>query len=148
MLPENPELFSWLNTLAMLGWALLILAPKRWQWVLVTTGLGIPTIIGLIYGGLMLAHFASTEGAGYGSLMQVKALMANESLLVAGWAHFLCFDLVIGTLIAYEGDKRKIHRIIQIPMLLATFMFGPVGLLLLFFYIALNSSFELKKAKA
>ncbi len=147
MLPQNPELFSWLNTLAMLGWALLIIAPKRWQWLLITAGIAIPTIIGLVYGGLMFTHFASTEGAGYGSLIQVKALMANESLLVAGWAHYLCFDLVIGTLIAIEGDKRSIHRLIQIPMLLATFMFGPVGLLLLFFYIALMSLSTINKVE-
>lgn len=148
MLPQNPELFSWLNTLAMVGWALLILAPKRWRWVLITTGIAIPTIIGLVYGGLMFTHFASVEGGGYGSLAQVQALMDNESVLVAGWAHYLCFDLVIGTLIAFEGDKRGIHRLIQIPMLLATFMFGPVGLLLFFICIATLSLLGLNKAES
>ena len=146
MLPQNPELFSWLNSLAMLGWALLILSPKRWQWLVITTGIVIPSIIGLVYGGLMLSHFTSVDGGGYGSLAQVQALMANESLVVAGWSHYLCFDLVIGTLIALEGDKRNIHRLIQIPMLLATFMFGPVGLLLFFIYIATTSLVEINKA--
>ncbi len=148
MLPQNPELFSWLNTLAMVGWALLILMPKRWNWVLLTTGIAIPSIIGLVYGGLMFTHFASVEGGGYSSLTQVQALMANESVLVAGWAHYLCFDLVIGTLIAFEGDKRGIHRLIQIPMLLSTFMFGPMGLLLFFICIAAMHMLNTQKAEA
>lgn len=145
MFPQNPELFSWLNTIAMVGWALLILTPKRWDWLMITTGIAIPSIIALVYGGLMLTHFASVEGGGYGSLIQVQALMANESVLVAGWAHYLCFDLVIGTLIACEADKREIHRLIQIPMLLATFMFGPVGLLLFFICSAAFSLLERNK---
>lgn len=145
MLIQNPELFSWLNALAMLGWALLIFCPKRWHWLVVTTGMVIPSLIGLVYGGLMFSHFTSVEGGGYGSLAQVQALMANESVVVAGWSHYLCFDLVIGTLIAIEGDKRGVHRLVQIPMLLATFMFGPVGLLLFFLCITSFSVLKLTK---
>lgn len=148
MLPQNPELFSLLNTLAMVGWALLILSPKRWQWVLATTGIAIPTLIGLVYGGLMLTHFTQVEGGGYGSLSQVKALMSNEAVLVAGWAHYLCFDLVVGTLIAYLSDKQGIHRFIQIPMLLATFMFGPVGFVLFLFSKGMYTLVDSKEAQS
>ena len=147
MLPQNPELFSWLNSLAMLGWALLIISPRRWHWLVITTGIVIPSIVGLVYGGLMFTHFTSVEGGGYGSLAQVQALMANESLVVAGWSHYLCFDLVIGTLIAIEGDKRGLHRVIQIPILLMTFMFGPVGLLLFFICIGSFSVLKLSRAE-
>ena len=137
MLIENSVLFSWMNSLAMLGWALLILAPKRWKWVLATTGIAIPSIIGIAYGVLMLLNFTSVEGGGYSTLEQVKALMSSEPVLVAGWAHYLAFDLLVGTLIARESDRVGIIRLVQIPMLLGTFMFGPVGLILFFVTYAL-----------
>lgn len=130
MLTDNALLFSWMNNLALIGWALLILTPKRWTWLMVSTGIVIPTILGIAYGALMLMNFADVEGGGYSSLQQVKALMSDESVLVAGWAHYLCFDLLVGTFIAKESDKRGIVRLIQIPILLATFMFGPVGFVL------------------
>ena len=145
MLPQNPELFSWLNSIAMLGWALLIVSPRRWHWLVITTGIVIPSIVGLVYGGLMFTHFTSVEGGGYGSLAQVQAFMSKEYLVVAGWSHFLCFDLVIGTLIAIEGDKKGTSGN-QIPIL-ATFMFGPVGLLLFFICIGSLSVLKLSRAE-
>jgi hypothetical protein len=144
MFPENAVLFSWLNTLAMIGWALLMFAPKRWKWLLATTGIVIPCTLGLIYGALMLVNFTSVEGGGYASLAQVQALMDNESVLVAGWAHYLCFDLFIGTWIARESDKIGVVRIVQIPILLATYLFGPVGLVLFFITSAGYSTFNAK----
>jgi hypothetical protein len=144
MFPENIVLFSWLNTLAMIGWALLIFAPKRWKWLLATTGIVIPCILGLIYAALMLVNFSSVEGGGYASLSQVQALMDNESVLVAGWAHYLCFDLFIGTLIARESDKIGIVRIVQIPILIVTYLFGPMGLVLFFICYGCNYALNRK----
>lgn len=127
MFSDYASLFSMGNTLAMLGWALLILAPKRWNWILFVTGILIPAGLGLVYGGLMMVNFAGAEGAGYGSLAQVRAFMNYDPTLLAGWLHYLGFDLIVGTWIAREADKVGIVRIVQIPMLLATFLFGPVG---------------------
>jgi hypothetical protein len=129
----------------MAGWLLLIIVPKRWQWVFITTGVIIPSIIGCVYGVLMLANFTSVEGGGYATISQVSALFSSEPVLVAGWSHYLCFDLVIGTLIAQQSDKVGIVRLIQIPMLLATFMFGPLGLLLFFVCYGANHLTLLKR---
>jgi hypothetical protein len=49
---------------------------------------------------------------------------------LAGWVHYLAFDLLIGSWIAREADKLGLSRVIQAPILLATFMFGPLGYLL------------------
>ncbi len=130
MLANYSDVFSWCNMLAMFGWALLMLSPKRWTWVLVTSGIIIPVAFGLLYGGLMLANAASAEGAGYASLSQVRTFMSYDPTLLAGWIHYLCFDLIIGTLIAYEADKAGITRLVQIPILIATFQLGPVGFVL------------------
>lgn len=129
--------FSWFNLLAMLGWALLLFSPKRWQWLLITTGIVIPAILGIAYAGLMLTHMSSVEDGGYNSMTQVKNLFNNDAVLLAGWAHYLCFDLIVATLIAKESDKAGIIRLIQIPILLGTFMYGPAGMVLFVLTFAL-----------
>ncbi|MEM9315304.1 MAG: abscisic acid-deficient protein Aba4 family protein, partial [Pseudomonadota bacterium] len=50
--------------------------------------------------------------------------------LLAGWIHYLAFDLFVGAWIATEADRLGLSRLLQAPLLVATFMFGPVGLAL------------------
>lgn len=126
----NLELwFAYLNNLALAGWFVLALYPRRKTWVFPLTGLIIPSVMGLVYAVLFIPNIAGTNGAGYGSLEQVQALMNNPPLLLAGWVHYLAFDLAIGTFIAMQSDKIGLSRIIQIPLLFLTFMFGPIGLM-------------------
>lgn len=123
-------LFGWCGYIAMLGWGLLILSPRRYKWLLITTGILIPALLGTLYGGLMLANFTLVEGAGYSSLNQVRALLSQNATLLGGWVHYLSFDLIVGTLIAQQADKERLSRLIQIPILLMTFLFGPLGFVL------------------
>lgn len=120
-------LFSLSGNLAMIGWAALALSPRRWGWLLATTGLVIPGVLSLLYGALMLTHFSSVEGGGYGSLGEVSALLSNDYTLLAGWVHYLAFDLAVGTWIAQRADRAGISRVIQLPLLFMTLMFGPLG---------------------
>lgn len=129
-MPTDPEtLFSLSGNLALAGWLLLVLAP-RWRWVMLTCGGVIPGLLSALYGGLMLTHFAGVDGGGYGSLDQVKALFSSDAVLLAGWVHYLAFDLVVGAVIARRADAAGVSRLIQIPILFLTFMFGPIGFLL------------------
>jgi len=121
--------FSYMSTFAMIGWLLLALYPRRKTWLFRLTGLIMPALMGLAYAVLFIPNLAGTSGAGYNSLTQVQALMDNPALLLAGWIHYLAFDLAVGTYIAMRCDKVGISRIIQIPILFLTFMFGPIGLL-------------------
>jgi hypothetical protein len=57
-------------------------------------------------------------------------LFASDPVLVAGWGHYLAFDLLIGVVLADRMDRAAVPRLLQAPVLLATFMFGPVGWLL------------------
>ena len=127
-------LFSWAGNLAMLGWVVLAFLPWRGRLIYMLTGVVIPCLLAVLYGGLMFANFASATGdnggGGYGSLAEVKALFGKDELLLAGWVHYLAFDLAIGAWIAERADRAGISRIIQIPILFMTLMFGPVGYLL------------------
>jgi len=121
--------FSLFNLSALIGCMLLIFGPRRYRIVFYIPQYIIPLLLSLAYAGLMFSHFFTVEG-GYGSLSEVAALFSVNELLLAGWVHFLAFDLFIGAWIAERSDAIGIPRLMQAVFLLATFMFGPVGLAL------------------
>lgn len=123
------SLFSVTSAMAMAGWLVLLAAPRRWQVLGGVPSLLVPGAISLIYTALMGAHFAAS-GGGFSSIAEVRQLFASEPVLVAGWGHYLAFDLLIGVALADRMDSAAVPRLLQVPVLLATFMFGPVGWLL------------------
>lgn len=137
--------FSITSSTAMAGWLLLILAP-RWSALIAFIRFGLIGALSLTYAVLILVYFFRVEGGGFGSIAEVRALFMSDPVLVAGWVHYLAFDLFIGTWIALEADKRGFNRVLQAPMLVATFMFGPLGLLL--FYLTRATETALKPRKA
>lgn len=122
-------LFGAMNLLAMLGWAVLLLAPRRWALLGLVPRVLVPGVIAVVYTALMGAHFAQA-GGGYGTIAAVRTLFASDPVLVAGWGHYLAFDLLVGVWLAERMDRAGVPRLLQAPVLLATFLFGPVGWLL------------------
>jgi hypothetical protein len=137
--------FSLASSTAMVGWLLLILAP-RWAALIAFIRLGLIGALSLTYAVLVFVYFFRVEGGGFGSIAEVRALFMDDSVLVAGWVHYLAFDLFIGTWIAVEADKRGYNRLLQAPILIATFLFGPLGLLLLFLTRATEAALIVRKA--
>lgn len=127
-MPTTDQLFGYAGQAAMLGWVILIFLPRRWALLTAIPRYVIPFGLSLLYAGLAMTHFFTVEGGGYGSLDQVAALLGNREMLLAGWVHYLAFDLFIGGWIAVKADEIGVNRLIQAPILVATFMFGPVGL--------------------
>ena len=128
----SPEvLFSICNMSVLPGWLLLIILP-RWQWTArLISSVIIPFLLGLVYLFLIVTEFGGTEG-GFGSLAQVQQLFANPAVLLAGWIHYLAFDLFIGSWQVRDSQRVGLSHWFVIPCLALTFMFGPVGLLLYF----------------
>ena len=121
--------FTAAGQLAMVGWFILVFMPRRFRLLNTIPKYLIPFALGLLYSGLVLAHFF-TQSGGFGSLADVRSLFANDYILLAGWVHYLAFDLFTGAWIAREADNIGVSRLIQQLLLVATFMFGPVGLVL------------------
>jgi hypothetical protein len=122
-------LFSLVNGLALAGWAVLLLAPRRWTLLGWLPRVIVPGIIALLYVALMGAYVADA-GGGFGSIAEVRTLFMSDPVLVAGWGHYLAFDLLIGSLLADRLDRAGVTRWLQAPVLLLTFLFGPAGWLL------------------
>lgn len=129
MYPET--IFSASNTLAMLAWLFLILVP-HWRWTkrIILSGF-IVLLLAAEYTLLIFLFFGETEG-GFGSLSQVSQLFENHWALLAGWVHYLAFDLWIGSWEVSNAQKAGVPHFAVIPCLLLTFFFGPIGLLLYF----------------
>ncbi len=66
----------------------------------------------------------------FGSLAGVTKLFSVSDMVLIGWIHYLCFDLMVGLYIVNNAEKNGINRFLIIPSLLFTFMMGPFGLLL------------------
>lgn len=122
-------LFSLCNTVALACWIALIAGP-RWRGVTLGLQWGAVTALSLVYAVLIAVFFFRVEGGGFFSLTAVQALFADPHVALAGWVHYLAFDLFVGLWIAARSDEAGINRLVQAPILVATFMFGPFGFLL------------------
>lgn len=124
-------IFSICNTAVLPGWLLLAILP-RWKWTArLITSVIIPAIFGLVYLYLVITQFGKTEG-GFGSLSQVQQLFQNPAMLLAGWIHYLAFDLFIGSWEVRDAQRLGLNHLLVIPCLALTFLFGPIGLMLYF----------------
>lgn len=121
------SLFSLAGIMVLPGWLLLIFLPRSHYSTLVA-GFVIPLLLAAAYAGLVAMRFASSAG-GYGSLAEVRLLFSDDYLLLAGWIHYLAFDLFIGGWEVRDAERHGMHRLLVIPCLLLTFLFGPAGLL-------------------
>ena len=129
--------FSTANLLAMVAWAALILLP-RWQLLMAVELYMVVGLLCFVYAfsiiGLMAGWLppGATTGdgtpVGFSTIEEVRALFASDGGLTIGWVHYLAFDLFVGIWIARDGDDKVISRFVQAPILLATFLAGPLGL--------------------
>lgn len=124
-------LFSLCSGLAMLGWLGLVLTPKSDLTRRLYPSVAAPVMLGMVYLYLMISFQgeAPDEG-GFGTLAEVKALFSIDGLLLAGWIHYLAFDLFIGAWILRDSQDHQINHFLILPCLFFTLMAGPFGLLL------------------
>lgn len=128
-LPEPERLFALANSAALIGWMILIILPRRFDVIFFIPQYLMPFGFALLYASLIFANVYTVDG-GFSSIADVRALFSKDELLLAGWLHYLAFDMFIGAWIARQSDAIGLPRLLQAPILVATFMFGPVGLAL------------------
>ncbi len=128
---QPDALFQIVNPMVLPGWALLLFAP-RWRWTQPIAAVLLPLVLACVY-LVTLAIALSGGGEGnFNSLAGVAALFRNPMALLAGWIHYLAFDLFIGSWEVRDAGRRGLSHWLVAPCLVLTFLFGPVGLLLYF----------------
>lgn len=123
--------FALANGLALPAWIALVASPPRarWtRWTWLVTGRLLPLAFALAYVAMLIASPPS-DGGGFGSIAEVRALFAVDHALTAGWIHYLAFDLFVGTWIARRTDELGLPHAAIVPVFALTFLFGPAGLL-------------------
>ncbi|HET6417269.1 MAG TPA: ABA4-like family protein [Polyangiales bacterium] len=111
-------------------WLLLILAP-RWSWTerLVHSPI-VLLLLTPIYAYMLFGYGPAPEGMSFSSLYGIMVGFSAPHVAVAGWIHYLIFDLFVGAWEARDARRRGVPHLLLVPCLLATLLIGPVGLLL------------------
>jgi Domain of unknown function (DUF4281) len=122
--------FSIANPFALMGWLILIFAIwRRNNWLRDVVAARIfPLLLSALYAVIILLFFGQAQG-GFDTLANVKMLFTSDWAALAGWVHYLAFDLFVGSWIAREVMALGLSRLWLIPLLPLTFMFGPMGFL-------------------
>lgn len=126
----NPDMiFQIASMTAMAGWIVLLISPFIPKLADRISGLIIPALLSIAYTALILAFFGDAEG-GFDTLDNVMKLFTVREAVLAGWIHYLAFDLFIGAWEVRNGRADGMPFLLVLPCLPLTFMFGPAGLLL------------------
>jgi hypothetical protein len=133
-------LFQFSSPLVLIGWVALILSPLAPIWSDRVAGWAIPAVLSLAYTALVLAFWSDAPG-GFDSLSNVMALFTDPNIALAGWLHYLAFDLFVGAWIVRQARTAQIPHLLVVPILVPTFLFGPAGYLA---FIALRAVWSLR----
>lgn len=128
-------LFQIVNTVALLLWLVLILAP-RWTGAIgqlrIAGAGGLSLFYMVLVGTALTVRFGDAPGKApdFSTIAGIRAIFASDGGVVTGWTHYIALDLFAGLWIAEDSDARRISRFVQAPVLLLTFLAGPAGLFL------------------
>ena len=129
MSPE--KVFRAVNLIAILPWLMMMILPKTDITKTVINSNVFPLVLALVYGFYIITTFGKS-GGNFMTLVGVEKLFSKREVLLAGWVHYLVFDLFVGAWEWRDALENNISHWILVPCLLLTLMFGPVGYLVYF----------------
>lgn len=118
--------YSVINFSSAPMWLAMILAPRSRLTAALAERLGPYFIaLGLTYDVLLAAGVAGGGGVDFRDPDAVRAALGRPDAFLAGWTHYIAFDLFVGRWI--WQDARSRGRSARLPLLL-TWLAGPAGL--------------------
>ncbi len=128
MTPDS--IFQLSNTIALLGWLVLVIASPFWvSFDKLLIGI-VVTLFALTYFWLLAQNFKFSDMEKFSTLDGVMELFTSKIAVTTAWLHFLAFDLMAGIWIKKNAVQHGIKHWILLPCFFFTFMIGPVGVLL------------------
>ncbi|PKV51453.1 uncharacterized protein DUF4281 [Aquimarina sp. MAR_2010_214] len=124
------EVFSISSMIAMPMWILMILFPNWKATRFLIDFKIIPIALSVLYAIYIFLAIQIGGMMDFGSLSSVMKLFTEENAVLAGWVHYLAFDLLVGMWMLDQNKGLRIHQLIMAPCLFSTFMLGPIGFLL------------------
>ena len=130
-------LFSAANLLSLVCWVALILAPRGEisRALVFYGGVG---LLCLVYAVLLVGFMTGGIDPGAGgeaavdnltTIAGVRSFFATDGGVTIGWVHYLALDLFTGMWISRDADNKRLSRWWQAPVLVLTWLTGPLGLL-------------------
>ncbi|MGB8221647.1 MAG: ABA4-like family protein [Polyangiales bacterium] len=123
-------LFKAANYAVIPFWLLLLVAP-RWVWTQrLVHGPVVLLLLTPIYAYMLFGYAPAPEEFSFSSLYGVMVGFSTPHIVVAGWIHYLIFDLFVGAWETRDALRRGVPRLLLVPCVITTLMVGPIGLLL------------------
>jgi hypothetical protein len=110
--------------------AVIVARMPNWKYTMPLIRYGMVVVLAVLYAYLILSSSSGFNGESFSTLANVKQLFQNDNAVLAGWIHYLAFDLLIGTHIVEQAKLYQVPRWLYVFALPLTFMFGPMGYLL------------------
>jgi hypothetical protein len=85
-------------------------------------------VLAIAYVAIVVARLGGARG-GFGSLAALATLFRDPYVLLAGWLHYLAFDLFVGSWEVRDAQRLGVPHLAVVPCLALTFLLGPAGLL-------------------
>jgi hypothetical protein len=128
-----PKLETWFigaHAVALVGWIALLALPWIGRRRAVATARWAVVPLCLLYLLFLSTHLkAIPTDAGY-TLEAIARAFDRPVLLLAGWIHYLVLDLFAASWEAEDSERSGVPHGALVICLIATFMLGPLGLLL------------------
>jgi len=126
---DASSLYTLVNSIAFFTWIFLMIGTynnniQQWVFRIVISGFA------ALYTFLLFSGISNFDINGFQTLEGLTGMFADQDLVLTGWVHYLCFDLVAGMYIARDGNMNDVPQFVLIPCLLFCFFSGPFGLLL------------------
>ena len=122
--------FKSTNLIVLPFWLLLLVAPRSsWTRRLVHSPV-VVLLMAPMYAYLLFGYGSIPEEMNFRSLYGVMVGFSVPHVVMAGWIHYLVFDLFIGAWEVRDAIRRDIPHWLVFPCLIGTLLAGPIGLLL------------------
>lgn len=122
---EAETAFQLMNVSVLPIWASWIAAPRSRVARRLAANAGIPLLLCGLYAGLLSALVLQGGGGGGLDFAGLRAGLASPLGFLAGWAHWLAFDLFVGAWVVRESGRLSVE---PRPYLVLVLLAGPLGL--------------------
>jgi len=119
------RVFQCLNLVVLPWWAVFLAAPRSRIAARAASHSAIFLGLSLLYAAFLAGALAARGGDGAFDFDALRVVLATPRGFLAGWTHYVAFDLFIGAWIVRESCRLRVE---PRPYLFLTLVAGPLGL--------------------
>ncbi len=128
-------LYMWINLGVLPFWFILIVFPQsHLSRIFVTSIFPFFILSGIyifiLYKSYLIGYDFDGNFSLYLGLSELSRLFEDHLYIMIFWTHFIAINLFIGGWIVKDSQKFSINKVLMAVPLIATYLIGPIGLLL------------------